>query len=439
MVSHRFPPDAVAGVERYTETLAAELRGRQDEVSVVTRRPAAGPVRLEQETLDNGTRVFRLAGGAVDRAQFLRGTEELETLFRKALRLARPRVVHVNHLIDLSPRFIAEAHRSGAAVVLTLHDFYMACPRIILRKTSGALCAGPAGGRECATVCYAGSGRSRRWELRARYFRTLLQLPERLLCPSPYVRDSFLGFGAPADRTRVVPNGIWIRPSPPGEETRSDSEGKLRLLTLGAVVPHKGHHVVLEALRSAALSAVDFTVAGPIGDPEYVRELRRTADEIRGARLRLYGEYQPAELAFLLQDVDCLIAPSQWPETFCLVTREALVHGVPVLTTRLGALPDAVRDGENGFLFDHDDPGELASHLSRLHAEPALRAALRRGARKTPVPSLSEHATAVRTLYVEALEEATLRQGERAAIEEELETLQAALLEEGFGAAEEAA
>ncbi len=444
MVSHRFPPDAVAGVERYTETLAAELAGRGDTVTVATRRPGPGAPRLVKETLEDGVELFRLTGGDVDRDRFLRGTDRLDRLFEEVLALARPEVVHLNHLIDLSPRFIELAHRAGAAVVLTLHDFYMACPRIILQKPGGELCAGPDGGRECATTCYGNApGPDRRWALRALYHRRLLEAAERIVCPSAYVADFFTGWGAPAARTRAVSNGIWLEAGGSGQILHEAAPGgRLRLLALGAVLRHKGQHMVLEALAAAGLDAVDFTVAGPIGDPGYARELRETADALPGVKLRLYGSYQPRELPFLLQDVDCLVVPSQWPETFCLVVREALVRGVPVITTRLGALPDAVIEGKNGFLYDHDDPAALRDLLVRLSADVELLETLREGARGTHVMSLAEHATEIRGIYVEALDELGSGDFEPAGRRErrrELEELHVMLAKEGFGATVEAA
>ena len=63
LVTHRFPPDGISGVERYTQTLAAELRRGGDQVTVVTRRVTtdAAP-RLLNETLEDGSRIYRIAG-----------------------------------------------------------------------------------------------------------------------------------------------------------------------------------------------------------------------------------------------------------------------------------------------------------------------------------------------------------------------------------------
>ena len=83
----------------------------------------------------------------------------------------------------------------------------------------------------------------------------------------------------------------------------------------------------------------------------YVAGLRRQAADVPGLRLEVHGTYEPHELPGLLADTDCVIVPSLVPETGGLVPREALALGVPVLVSRLGALPELVTEGENGFTF----------------------------------------------------------------------------------------
>lgn len=426
MVSHRFPPDAVAGVERYTESLARELIERGDDVAVVCRRPAAGPIRTVADPDAEGPEVVRLTGGGVDRDDILYRSGALDAAFERILADRNPDVVHVNHLVDLSPRFLTLARSHGAAVVMTLHDFWLPCPRITLRKPDGRLCGGPEGGRACARDCHDADGASAetgRVLLRALYQRRLLDVPDGLLCPSEYVADWFRGWGVERERIRAVPNGIRVPPrlvDPP--EPRDD--GTLRVAILGAVVPHKGHHVVLDALEGADVGPVTLFVHGPVGDPAYLRALRERAAGIEGLRLRVCGAYDPDDLELLLADVHVLVTPSIWPETFCLVIREALVRGVPVLTTRLGALSEAIEPGVNGFFYDHDKPGQLGDLLARFTREPELRRRLAQGAASTRVTTLDEHTALVREAYAEAIERRESNAGRAAAAHTELASLE---------------
>jgi len=434
VISHRFPPDAVAGVERYTQTLAADLAARGDAVSILTRRPTPGDPQCLRERLPDGTPVYRLTGRN-KRETFLFQTEEIERLFDEVLQEEAPEVVHLNHVIDLSPRFIDIAHRRGAAVVLSLHDYYFACPNVILRKSSGEQCGGPDGGRECARSCFSDEGEAApaRWGTRTAYYRRMLAMAERVVCVSQYVATFFEGFGVDPSRLRVVSNGILVDPAERPAPVHTPRErGALNLATLGAVLPHKGIHTIIDAVRIAQLPAVDLAVFGPLGDPNYARQLRALAAAVPGLRLRLYGAYEPEDLSVLLRDVDCVLAPSQWPETFLLVSREAMVRGIPVVVTRLGALPDAVVEGENGFCVAHDRPEELAGILRRLDGEEDLLRQLRDGARRTRVLTVSEHVSQVRSVYLEAMTDFARGGAARPGDVAEVSFLYGALVDLGF-------
>jgi glycosyltransferase involved in cell wall biosynthesis len=446
LVSHRFPPDDFGGVESYTQRLAADLVRAGDTVSVVTRRWGGGPPVpvTVRERLTDGSSLHRFLGGGprpdcLRLGNFLLYHEQLEHLFTAALLEEAPDVVHFNHLADLSPRFIEVARRLGVPVVLSLHDFYFACPRVHLQKPSGELCDGPDGGRECAHTCFADQGdpAARRWGLRCAYFLRWLLMAQRVVCYSRYVASYFERYGADPARLRVVANGVSFdpsdRPAPPAATPRE--RGTLKLAYCGTVEPHKGPHVLLDALRVAALGAVDLVLIGQCSNRGYVRRLREQAVPIAGLKLRFYGAYRRTDLPCLLNDVDCVVVPSLVPEAGPIVPREALALGVPVLASRLGALPEVVADGENGLLFDPSRPGELAALLQRLARDDDLVRRLREGARRTRGGTAPEHAQRMRAIYHEAADELIRGGSARSADVAEVQFLHAALLEAGAGGA----
>src|SRR6516165_9225983 len=118
LVTHRFPPDGLACVEQYTQALAAELVKAGDEVSIVTRRPEGSQEPwILRERLPNGAAVYRFTGGKVRLDFPLTHVKRLEQLFQMVLAEMDPHVLHVNHLIGLSPRFIEMASRLRIGVV----------------------------------------------------------------------------------------------------------------------------------------------------------------------------------------------------------------------------------------------------------------------------------------------------------------------------------
>jgi glycosyltransferase involved in cell wall biosynthesis len=441
LATHLFPPDGVAGVERMTQWLAAQLVRMRDTVSIVTRRDgdASSAPRIVRERLQDGTALYRFAGGERPIDRFLLHHERLERLFTMVLLEQAPEVVHFNHILGLSPRFIAIAHRHGAAVVLTLHDYFFACPLVQLRKPSGELCDGPDGGHECARSCFAhqGAEADQRWELRAAYFRRLLGMAERITSPSRYLGAFFERFGADPGRLHVLPNGIPFDPAVQSAPDRPTprQKGALDLVFFGTVVPHKGAHVILEALRLAQIGAVKLTLLGqvPPHHRAYGQDLRERAATIPGLKFRMYGTYQPHELGCLLSDVDCAIIPSQWPENFPLVSQEALVRGIPLVASRLGGLPEIVREGENGFTFEYNRPEELSAILLRLAEDDGLVRRLRAGARVSPVRTIAEYAESTRDVYRLALNDFAHRTSAAGADASELASLHTGLLNLGVG------
>jgi glycosyltransferase involved in cell wall biosynthesis len=441
LVSQHFPPDGVGGVERYIQSLAAELVKAGDTVSVVARRPTNAPrPRPVREQLPDGTTLHIIEGGGAPRGRFLMHQERLEQIFKSALIEAAPDVVHFNHLRYLSPRSVAIAHRLRVAVVISLHDFYFACPLIHLQTPAGELCEGPDGGRQCARTCFADDGGDGllRWGLRTTYFRRLLALAGRVVCYSQYVASFFERFGVEPARVRVIPHGVGFEPAGPAPLARPSPQdlGVLNLAYCGTVIPLKGPHIILEALRVASLGCVNLAIIGQAPDREYIRRLEEQAAAVPGLALRFHGTYERDQLPHLLREVHCVVAPSLVPESGGIVPREALALGLPVLASRLGALPEVIEEGQNGFTFDPGRPGELAAILKRIVREEGLIHRLCEGVLRAPVMTVSKHAGAVQLVYREAMEDVLRAHGVRAADLEEIGFLHDALVGAGFDGAQ---
>jgi glycosyltransferase involved in cell wall biosynthesis len=80
----------------------------------------------------------------------------------------------------------------------------------------------------------------------------------------------------------------------------------------------------------------------------------------------LFGERKEK----LMREVDVLIVPSLWPEVFGIVVAEAYAFGKPVLASRIGGLPESVRQGETGYLFSPGNGPELTTLLHDLVSNP---------------------------------------------------------------------
>ncbi len=243
-----------------------------------------------------------------------------------------------------------------------------------------------------------------RWALRSSSFVEALRAADEVVAPSSFVADAFAISRGDAPPIRIVENGVASM----GPTLCKESAGgrSLRLASIGVTVEHKGFQVVVEALRLADLPEAVYTIFG-VALPPFSTELQKAGDEVRGLRLRLANGFTPAYLPALLADSDIVVVPSLVPETYSIVTREAFACNLPVIASRTGALPSAIREGENGWLFKPGDAVGLADLLRRLDGD---RDMLRRAAAGI-VPDDVPSAT-VRTKRIEALlEDLTMRTG----------------------------
>jgi glycosyltransferase involved in cell wall biosynthesis len=155
------------------------------------------------------------------------------------------------------------------------------------------------------------------------------------------------------------------------------------LLCVAAVRPDKGHDVLLAALTTLADLPWRCRCVGPAG-PEALEPLVRQADTGGiGDRVRFTGPQTGARLATTYASADALVLATR-AETYGMVVAEALAHGLPVVATAAGGLPEALGrlpDGRvPGVLVPPDDATALAAALRRWLTDDRHRAALREAA-----------------------------------------------------------
>jgi glycosyltransferase involved in cell wall biosynthesis len=145
----------------------------------------------------------------------------------------------------------------------------------------------------------------------------------------------------------------------------------------------KGVHVVLDALRLVAqeVGSEDWRVVA-YGASQYVAD---HGLDTTGLPIELAPAFAPHELADILSRTDVLILPSVMRETHSLLTREALIAGVPVVATDSLGPEEVVADGLNGLIVPSGSATGLADAMQRLVTDPALVARLRAGVLERPV------------------------------------------------------
>jgi glycosyltransferase involved in cell wall biosynthesis len=341
---------------------------------------AYGRTSGEEVVIDNLAAL--LAARGLDVHRFSRSSEEIETTrlgkipaffsgihnpfsrrsFGRFLREKRPDVVHIHNLYPLiSPSILPECSAQNIPVVMTVHNFRLACPNGLL-LSHGELCHRCLGGREywcvlrnCENSIFKSTGYALRTAA-ARVLRRYYDHVNHYLCLTNFQRDVLVKEGMPSDRVSVLTNPVEIKVAEQSMEKNS-------VLFVGRVSREKGIVSLFEAAR--VCSDIPFLIAGSW-------QAMPEASELAPDNVTLLGAVPSQKLGALYENARIFVLPSVWYEGFPTVLLEAMSHGLPVVCSRIGGLPEIVDDGKTGLLYEPGNAGELADRILMLWSDSAL-------------------------------------------------------------------
>lgn len=212
-----------------------------------------------------------------------------------------------------------------------------------------------------------------------------------------FARD---GIGVEARHIVVMHNAV---PGPESIDRDSDPEGRCHILFLGRLSPAKGVPELVEALGKPDIASLPWTaVLAGDGDTE---PYRTAAARLSIAdRMEFPGWVGPETVKELLASADVLVLPSHH-EGLPMSILEGMAYRLALITTPVGAIPEAVEDGVSGLLVPPRDVDALADALGRVIADPDLRRQLSDGARQAFLErfDVRGYATRMTRLYEEVL------------------------------------
>ena len=287
------------------------------------------------------------------------------------LRQYRPDVVHVHNTLPLiSPSIYWACAAAGVPVVQTLHNFRLACPQAMFLR-NGEVCERCIGRTPWPALVH-GCYRNSRPQTAVvvgmlsmhRALRTYETKVTRYIALNEFCRAKFIQSGLPADRIMVKPNFVDVAlDAAPGP--------RHGLLFVGRLAPEKG----IEVLRAAWAECRVLTtlrVAGTGPDAHLLATL---------PRLTMLGLQSPEQVRDEMRVATALVLPSIWYENFPRTLVEAFGAGLPVITSRIGALAELVEHGVTGLLCDPGDAQALGLAMRWAVAHPDEMAAMGRNAR----------------------------------------------------------
>lgn len=275
-----------------------------------------------------------------------------------------PAAVVVHDPGPLPPEALWELRERDIPYALALADFFEICPTRRLWHRRGEICAGPSGAK-CAR-CVIGS---MEWPLalgqfrhRPRRWQAAMAGAEVLLAPTRFLRDAWLGHGAPADRLILVPPlAAAALPVPPALAPRREPR---TLVYAGGWDEANGANLLAQALERIAppvtvLAVGDFAAGEAAANAPAAFRAAVPAHH----RLEFTGALDAPALDLCLRTATAAVLPARWPDVYGRLLDAALWAGAVPAATAVGAMPERIIHGLNGFLADPDDPASLAQAI----------------------------------------------------------------------------
>lgn len=286
------------------------------------------------------------------------GASEVREKFTRLLNDFKPDIVHLNNIhSQLSPVIALICHNRGIPVVWTLHDYKLVCPAYLF-LSSGKPC------EACLekkwSVIRKRCIKNNLYASLVAYFEAkhwnaskLDELTDRFISPSKFLKDKMVQGGFNSDKISVLHNFVNVTKQAAIKETI-----KTYYCYVGRLSSEKGIKTLLEA--ASGLEAYNLKI---IGSGPMEEEL------IAGNRIKhveFLGHRSGSELKNLISGSKFLVLPSEVYENNPLTILEALSMGIPVLGSNMGGIPELIRPGFNGLLFEAGNVLDMRSKIEYL-------------------------------------------------------------------------
>jgi len=158
-------------------------------------------------------------------------------------------------------------------------------------------------------------------------------------------------------------NGVFKRDG----VQRKARNGKLKVGYIGGVCVHKGYYFLEEVVKNIDLKQSEIIIV------DFGLQSGKVRRKTWGSTpVRFIPKLPFADMPSFYNNLDVLIVPSLWRESFGLVVREAIVNGVWVVAPEAGGLAEDIREGIDGYVFSKGSKEELAAILKEIDSNPSF-------------------------------------------------------------------
>lgn len=357
-----FPPQSIGGATRVVEDnvqIMLERYGEQFDIEVFTSDHGNPVPYLVSQYGWKGIRVTKVSTPQKAGMDWDYQNNEIGKIFEEYLDHVKPSLVHFHCVQRLTASVVEATKTRKIPYLITAHDAWWISDFQFLVDENGKLCDVH---QNDIGVLIAQSKDIASTLSRQSYLKEILDGAKAILP----VSSAFAEVYAKNDifNIRVVRNGVmphvWF--------TRSKSiHGRVRIAHIGGMSNHKGYHLFCAALASHNFENIEAVVVDLSKEANY-----RKKGIIGNVPVTYIGRVEHSDIAALYSKFDVLAAPSIWPESFGLVTREAVAAGCWVIASDIGAIAEDLIPNENGFRVRAGDLGSLKSVFQEIDENPVL-------------------------------------------------------------------
>ena len=423
-VVHGFPPRNVAGTETYTFSLAREI-ARDHAVRIFYR--FADPEK-EEYAVEKGT-YKGLGYWAVNntyRADNSFGAyylnPELEPPFRACLDDFKPDLVHFTYLLGgLTARYVHLAQKNDIPILVTLTDFILLCCWGQLLDRKGEICKGPDGGLHCVPCLWGESltlgnkplpgflkkvfpsgwlakiitsENLKKIRIRLEFLLSAIKKADAIIAPTQFLGDTYQQWGVPKEKLIYLGFGVnsdfftHYRPKP---------ADLVRFGFIGQLAPHKGLHVLIDALTFVSNYRFKLFIYGDKSDPEAAAYLDDLLSRSDSEKVEFRGTFPMEDISEVYGGIDVLVVPSLWHENSPLVILYGRYTRTPLIVSDLGGMSEFVEHQKTGLVFPVGEPRKLAACLQFFLDDPG--AVIKMAEHIRPAKTIKEHGREIARIY----------------------------------------
>lgn len=363
------------GADKYFLDLTAALKAAGQETAVFA---MADSHNLKSPDEKYFVSEVKLRGGNLKDQFKIPGriyNREAKRKFARELADFKPDIIHVHNIYhQISPSILDAAKEKNIPVVMHLHDYNLICPNYLL-YSQGHYC------QKCLDQknywpclynnCYDSWIKSFGAALETTIHHQWLHIYEKnidlLIAPSEFMRRKVIDSGWPKEKIVTLYN-----PAPKiSAEFLKDKDNYLEtllnlekdyLLYFGRLAPEKGINDLIAAVKN---SGRKLHIAGDGAEEKNIR--RNFVSEIKQGQIKLLGRLTGDTLKNEIVKARAIVFPSLWPENMPLALLESLAQGKIVIASRVGGLPEIIKNKINGFLFAAGDIEGLKTVIKTVY------------------------------------------------------------------------